>query len=456
MAQLFTVHFPKYTFEVLEEFTITFPDAQDLPFTVGVSDRGIAHILKLRPLAKCSPHRSLEAQWTKQGLKPGLKMTAVDGKPVAKSEIAGAIEVTNLTEQDINVLFADFGVRPVAITFTEHIPEGESVPLGLSWTDPNAESLSEHKADSDAVPPVDAPAAALIATDQISASSHHEGCPPSAVRLNHPSLCWRPSLQNELDRAVWIAFDLGSKRVVDGVQLQGSHDEACYVREFWIDYSDDGCSWTGHSMRAIRCRYIETRSKAVSPKQIPRTEATFTHSVHSEDKMGGPSPLEEDQSVIANFAAMTNRTPYRLCTVKIWPVIKARFVRIRPTKWRQHAALRLELLQSARPLESQQIGRVFDLKTVDAEYEGELRAKLERARRDRDGAGDIMEMKAVQMDCRFMIKQAMFRAGCERRKFVLMDVDRKHCVLYVQRERGFMFILRRLVHNACCTLHVFL
>ena len=242
MAVLFTVNFPKYIFELQDEFTITFPDAQNLPFDVAVSDRGIPHVINDHGVP----------EWTEQGLKVGLRLSALNGHPIARTQTAGDIEVVNLTKQDVDVLFADIE-GAVDITFTEHIPDGDSVPVGLSW--------SESKTDSESAPSI-----------QISASSHHQGYPPSAARLNDPEHCWRPSIDNEVDGNVWISFDFGTKRVIDGVQLQGSPDGQCHVRRLWVDFSDDGCSWTTHPLRQVRCQYIESQRGSKTMHRIARTK----------------------------------------------------------------------------------------------------------------------------------------------------------------------------------------
>ena len=49
------------------------------------------------------------------------------------------------------------------------------------------------------------------------------------------------------------------------------------------------------------------------------------------------------------------------------------------------------------------------MQSVDADFKEELRATLE---------GQDSAQKAIQIDCRFWIQQAMFRAGCQRKSDV--------------------------------------
>ena len=91
-----------------------------------------------------------------------------------------------------------------------------------------------------------------------------------------------------------------------------------------------------------------------------------------------------------------------LCN-EVWPVIHARFVRIRPMKWEKHIALRMELFGNKRPIEHQMFGQEVDIHSVCPEFKLQLLMALEN--KDK-------ESKAIQIDCGYVIKKAMEKARC--------------------------------------------
>ena len=293
MAQLFTVYFPNYCFEIQEEFSITFPDASKLPFTVDVSDKGVPHVHSLKEIdfkTTGLDDRKLFLSWIEDGLKSGLRISAIDGREITKVVRRGAglghtvyVDSENdnspMTAEKLMMLIIKKGQRDITFSFIEHIPNiDEGEPLGLQWTESmksyslsGTESKDEEK--QSAADTLDVPSPRKMASksqplppnrtndskrnplmsstpksntlktvhfqqrmnskhtmrslprmtipdEAISVSSFHEDHPPYTARLNHPDSYWRPSLEQELGRNVWIAIDLGRRQFVDKIQIQ--------------------------------------------------------------------------------------------------------------------------------------------------------------------------------------------------------------------------------------------
>ena len=51
---------------------------------------------------------------------------------------------------------------------------------------------------------------------------------------------WSPSIQNAYQ---YLQIDIGKLTVVTAVQLQGRQGSDEYVREFFLEYSDDAKTW---------------------------------------------------------------------------------------------------------------------------------------------------------------------------------------------------------------------
>ena len=160
-----------------------------------------------------------------------------------------------------------------------------------------------------------------------------------------------------------------------------------YIQEFWIEYSDDLCSWQSHPMRNIKCHYIAGRRQQSMDDNY--------------DDDGGQ--IMRDTTVLPDYSSTGNPTEYHMATIKLWPVINAQFIRIRPWKWSQHIALRIELYGNDKPSDSPQIGKLVTMDTVEPKYKVEVAEKLKNK--------DI-NTKVIQIDCLSIIKKAMDRGGC--------------------------------------------
>nr|XP_032831478.1 neuropilin-2-like isoform X2 [Petromyzon marinus] len=119
---------------------------------------------------------------------------------------------------------------------------------------------------------------------------------PERARLNHPLNAWTPLTDSSKE---WLQVDLGFPKLVTGIATQGAVSQethkSYYVTEFRLEYSSSGDEWV---------LYREGRS--------PR------------DFEGN----EDGSTVVRNSLAE--------------PFV-ARHVRLRPTRWREGIALRLEL-----------------------------------------------------------------------------------------------------------------
>ena len=105
-----------------------------------------------------------------------------------------------------------------------------------------------------------------------------------------------------------------------------------------------------------------------------------------------------------------------------WPPIHAQFVRIRPWKWRNHVALRMELFGGNEQLESGhvQVAKLVTAKTVCPQFKKQLLVKM---------AGRSTDCKAIQIDCRHIIQTAMTLCGCTT--YSMVDVNDTNSLLYV-------------------------
>ena len=164
-----------------------------------------------------------------------------------------------------------------------------------------------------------------------------------------------------------------------------------------------------HQMGEIRCKYIAGKnSKSSDSKEVEDEETEFPE----------PDPLPIQGTVLKNLPSTLNLTDYDMATIKLWPVINARFIRIRPWKWVKHIALRMELLGNDRPMDHQQIGKVVRLNTVSPLYRPEIINLL----RNKDPNTPF-----IQIDCKITIKKAMDLAGCTT--YGMVETDEKHNLL---------------------------
>ena len=219
-------------------------------------------------------------------MQPGLRIIKINSKTLIEDvdcKIGGAIESSQgdiiRTEPSKSTIFPqqfnDWVInldteKQITFTFREEVlPIDTSVGLGLEWKDhdeneykssmPGSEVNNSKSARRRSNPNI-MPNSDFMKEIKISVSSYDEVHDPSQCKLNNPHNHWSPTVENENSRDVWITFDLGMKRVIDKIHIQGSQNHKQYVKSIWIDYSDDGCQWKSHPMRAIICKYYSNPS----------------------------------------------------------------------------------------------------------------------------------------------------------------------------------------------------
>ncbi|XP_005094025.2 neurexin-4 [Aplysia californica] len=72
------------------------------------------------------------------------------------------------------------------------------------------------------------------------ASSFQSKRQPKDGRVGRSAGAWSPSIQNAFQ---WLQVDIGSLYVVTAIYLQGRQGSDEYVREFFLEYSDDSQTW---------------------------------------------------------------------------------------------------------------------------------------------------------------------------------------------------------------------
>ncbi|KAK2888177.1 uncharacterized protein [Channa argus] len=81
-----------------------------------------------------------------------------------------------------------------------------------------------------------------VTDSQLSASSHIGAFTPDKARLNG-ALCWMPS---GTPSSSWIQADLGQKRKVTGIVIQGCPGNDHWLTKFKLQHSLDGSTWTDY------------------------------------------------------------------------------------------------------------------------------------------------------------------------------------------------------------------
>eukprot|EP01083_Nonionella_stella_P055429 146234_1 len=220
MAQLFTVYFPKYYFDLQKEFEMefTFP----LPFEYVVED-GNCYVSMI--------HYDQDNEgdayfWQKKGLQPGLRVIGVNNKSLVDDynieDEDGHINAdTILNEEAMEDLLAIGDTEAFTIEFREEVtPEDYSIPLGLGYTqqdlkeiEPEESTLSpngsniqientnvhrnvpsiSHISISNRISDRNRNINHRISDSQIGASSFEKGYEPSECRLNNINSFWQPS-----------------------------------------------------------------------------------------------------------------------------------------------------------------------------------------------------------------------------------------------------------------------
>jgi len=416
MAQFFTVHFPKFHF-VQKEFSITF--AAPLPFIYAVAHDGIVYVEHVNWKDPRYADGETDA-WRALGLQEGLTIVAVhvcteeealhsplphthedetnhngtyneidqdddeeeldthnghnntekekhDGE--AEDDEQKKLQLKNTDSDDVESILNHHNIdgECLFITFREELYAiDDAQPLGLSWNTNQRQFTQAQLAKSSQMELLH-----IVTNRQISASSCQAKYEPYHCRLNHPTACWRPSLQNELLRDVWISFDLGMKQIVTQICIQGSLEHTQYVTRLWLDFSDDGCKWHTHPMRCVQCRY------------------------------------NEEQYAI----------------IKVWPSIHAQFIRLRPSDWHNHVALRAEIYGSK--TQQIQFGRVVTLNTIHPKEKQHLMEMLKHKSPD---------TKVIQVNLKAVVCAALDRAGL--RKYSVLKGEDGHYIIVFTTSGG--------------------
>ncbi|GFS11689.1 contactin-associated protein like 5-4 [Elysia marginata] len=79
-----------------------------------------------------------------------------------------------------------------------------------------------------------------IPNNAMTASSSNSKRPPWQARVGRSASAWSPSIQNAVQ---WLQIDLGDYMTVTAVYTQGRQGSDEYVREYFIEYSDDALTW---------------------------------------------------------------------------------------------------------------------------------------------------------------------------------------------------------------------
>ena len=154
MAQLFTLQFSKYHFEQQLEFTLTFPNADDLPFTYQITD-GMVCVDHLHPLEDIQDpeERKLHLLWRRKGLQEGIRMVRIQNTDITEEDPLSDEISERWHRRDIERLIEEQmgGVdNDIDITFREDILDvDDSSPLGLAYDAKLDSSRNDDDSDSD-------------------------------------------------------------------------------------------------------------------------------------------------------------------------------------------------------------------------------------------------------------------------------------------------------------------
>lgn len=259
MAQLFTVHFPKYYFDLQKEFELEL--TQPLPFEYVIED-GNCYVSAIRG---DNPDGDIRF-WQNKGLQPGLRLISMNGKSLIDDynieDEDGNID-NILNEDAIEDLLANADTEKcIKIEFREEVsPQDYSIPLGLGIDqetlitmrtnreieekekDNNEEEKKSATQQNDIQalrisPPSQQhsimPSTSIqgnvasgvknlfekIEDGQIGASSFEPGYEPSKCRLNYDGY-WQPSGHDQTTLDTWLRIDLGMKKMITKLHVQG-------------------------------------------------------------------------------------------------------------------------------------------------------------------------------------------------------------------------------------------
>eukprot|EP01084_Bolivina_argentea_P220294 373371_1 len=371
MAQLFNIYFPRYYFDLQNEFELEF--MFPLPFTYVVED-GRCYVSMVY---YDQDNKGDLYYWQKKGLQSGLRIMAVNNKSLIddyniEDEDGHINPDTILDEYTIEDLLAIADTELLTLKFKEEMHRDDySIPIGLGYKQ-EEKTFSPNRVSH-------------INDEQIGASSFERGYEPSQCRFNNPNSFWQPSGDNQSILDTWLRIDVGNK-IITKLFLQGSPDHLSYVKSFWIDYSDDCCQWKSHPLGEIKCKYKNHNVQGLSDKSL--------HLGLNEDK-----------------------EPNMIATIIIWPAIKSRFIRIRPYTILNKVAIRLELYGftdiNIRFL-NLPIARVV---TLDDVNEFDKLKLMERVTNLPSNA------QVIQINCKQVISEALDRGGVTAVSFTSSDKD---------------------------------
>lgn len=223
---------------------------------------------------------------------------------------------------------------------------------------------------------------------QIGASSCQDGFEPYWCRLNHPDKCWKPDRRDMKLNNSWIRLDLkdmaaipsakdakdGDKKMITKIRIQGTPGHTAYCKSIWIDYSNDGTTWTCHN------------------------------------SLDGEIKLIYDKTEENYFGVMDDsKDTDKFAEIQIFPAIHARFIRIRPSEYHNEIALRFDIL--GRNDHNSEIARCVRFGDLSREDQSEARKKIKHAEDNQ---------RIIQVDCKAVIRRALDAAHMTYVGYVIM------------------------------------
>ena len=156
--------------------------------------------------------------------------------------------------------------------------------------------------------------------------------------------------------------------------MQGSESRKNYVVSFWIDYSQDNCTWQSHTMGEVNIKDHDY------------------------------NPVKHDYFEL-----------------DIWPAIEARFIRIRPSKIHGKVAIKLGLYGHHNIISASNLAaaRIVTIKEASKNFKKEI---LEKTR------NMSLDTKIIQVDCQVVIRQALERAGLLSVGFLQTNTGQYVCI----------------------------
>ena len=370
MAQNFSITFPKFWFDVQNDREITFTDKERLPFQILQDEHGHLFVQEVDELpedAESANTRDLVA---------GLRIVAIGEEDISNQ---------SMSHDKFEALLATKAGMDITLTFREEFEDPDalqdsSLGLGLAEEmkeEPNTASAFDgaeeaRQASRSVVRSLSNIAVVTMERDGhieriedhcIRATSFMKGHEPNQCRLNGGS-CWKP---DKADMMPSITIDLGIEKQLTVLVIQGNVNNTEYCRAIWLDGSTDGAEWRSWSKTEIKLTY-------------------------DSDNMA---------------------------KVRVWPVLLARFIRIRPAQWKQSAALRMELLgvHNARTNANLHNARVITLSVIEPRRRAQVLKMTSNL---------PPSTKVIQVDCRQIIKHALAISGVTDVSFIRCQSHGSH------------------------------